>query len=84
MTLSLATALRAGLLALSVGMDAAATVYLKIAGDRIEGMGFFMPAVLGMVMCAPSIMLFDHALTTGSSYFATVGFWAVRVYAVNL
>ena len=67
----------------SVAADAAATAYLKIAGDRIDGLGFFWAAVLGVIAFAPSIILFGYALQAGPSYIATVGIWAVGIYAVN-
>jgi multidrug transporter EmrE-like cation transporter len=72
-----------GLLALSVAGDVAATVYLKVAGDRINGLGFFWAAVIGVVVFAPSIVLFGYALQRGPSYIATVGVWAVGGYAAN-
>jgi multidrug transporter EmrE-like cation transporter len=73
----------ATLLGLSVAADAAATAYLKISGDRIDGLGFFWAAVAGVVAFAPSIVLFGYALKTGPSYIATVGIWAVGVYTIN-
>ncbi len=78
-----ATASWAMILLLSVAGDAMATAYLKISGDRIDGLGFFGAAVGGVVVFAPSIVLFGYALKTGPSYIATVGIWAVGVYAVN-
>lgn len=71
------------LLAGSIGCDAGATAYLKIAGDRIGGLGFFGAAVLGVVVFAPSIILFGYALKAGPSFIATVGIWAVGIYAAN-
>ncbi len=71
------------LLLLSVAADAAATAYLKISGDRIDGFGFFWAAVAGVLAFAPSIVLFGYALKIGPSYIATVGIWAVGVYAAN-
>ncbi len=70
-------------LALSVACDVAATAYLKIAGDRLQGMGFFSAAMLGAVAFAPSIVAFAYAMKIGPSYIATVGIWAVGVYAAN-
>jgi multidrug transporter EmrE-like cation transporter len=70
-------------LVLSIAGDVGATAYLKIAGDRIDGLGFFWAAVLGVAAFAPSIILFGYALQAGPSYIATVGIWAVGVYAVN-
>jgi multidrug transporter EmrE-like cation transporter len=78
-----ATAVWLGLLALSVVCDVAASVYLKVAGDRIDGFGFFWAAVLGVVAFAPSIVLIGYALQRGPSYIATIGIWAVGVYAAN-
>jgi multidrug transporter EmrE-like cation transporter len=71
------------LLALSVACDVLASVYLKVAGDRIDGFGFFWAAVLGVVAFAPSIVLIGYALQRGPSYIATIGIWAVGVYAAN-
>lgn len=71
------------LLLCSVACDAAATAYLKIAGDRIDGLGFFWANAAGVALFAPSIMLFGYAIKAGPSYVATVGIWAVGVYAVN-
>jgi len=70
-------------LILSVAGDVAATAYLKIAGDRIDGLGFFWAAVLGVAAFAPSIILFGYALQAGPTYIATVGIWAVGVYTTN-
>ncbi len=72
-----------GLLALSVVFDVAATAYLKIAGDRVQGFGFFSAAVLGVVVFGPAIVTFGYALKIGPSYIATVGIWAVGIYAAN-
>jgi multidrug transporter EmrE-like cation transporter len=70
-------------LALSVVCDVGATAYLKITGDRLQGFGFFWAAVLGVVAFAPSIIAFGYAMKTGPSYIATVGIWAVGIYAAN-
>ena len=72
-----------GVLALSVACDVGATAYLKIAGDRLQGSGFFWAAVLGVVVFAPAIITFGYAMKIGPSYIATVGVWAVGVYAAN-
>jgi len=72
-----------GALAFSIACDAGATAYLKVAGDRLQGFGFFWAAVLGVVAFAPSIMTFGYAMKIGPSYIATVGIWAVGVYAAN-
>ncbi|HYI16517.1 MAG TPA: hypothetical protein VEX37_14065 [Thermomicrobiales bacterium] len=77
------TASWAMFLLLSVAGDALATAYLKLSGDRIDGMGFFGAAVAGVVVFAPSIVLFGYALKTGPSYIATVVIWAVGIYAAN-
>jgi hypothetical protein len=73
----------AGCLLLSVVADAGATAYLKAAGDRIDGAGFFGATLVGVAAFAPSIVLFGYALRSGPSYIATVGIWAVGVYTVN-
>jgi multidrug transporter EmrE-like cation transporter len=83
MTIPSATSAWAGLLFLSVVADAGATAYLKLAGDRIDGLSFLWAATIGVVVFAPSIVLFGFALKSGPSYFATVGVWAVGVYAAN-
>jgi multidrug transporter EmrE-like cation transporter len=70
-------------LAASVAFDVGATAYLKVAADRIEGFGFFWSTVLGAVAFAPSIIAFGYAMKIGPSYIATVGVWAVGVYAAN-
>jgi multidrug transporter EmrE-like cation transporter len=70
-------------LALSIACDAVATAYLKVASDRLQGFGFFWATVLGVVAFAPSIMTFGYAIKSGPSYIATVGIWAVGVYAAN-
>ena len=70
-------------LALSIACDSGATAYLKVAGDRLQGFGFFWAAVLGVVAFAPSIMTFGYALKIGPSYIGTVGIWAVGIYAAN-
>jgi multidrug transporter EmrE-like cation transporter len=72
-----------GVLALSVACDVGATAYLKLAGERLQGAGFFGAAVLGAVAFAPSIIAFAYAMKIGPSYIATVGIWAVGVYAAN-
>ena len=83
MALSVTTLGWTSLLLFSIAGDAAATAYLKLAGDRIDGLGFFWASVAGVAMFAPSIVLFGYALKAGPSYVATVGIWAVGVYAVN-
>jgi hypothetical protein len=70
-------------LLLSVACDVGATAYLKVAGDRLTGMGFFGAAVLGVAVFAPSIVSFGYAMKIGPSYLATVGVWAVGVYTAN-
>ena len=70
-------------LAASVAFDVGATAYMKVAADRIDGFGFFWSAVLGAVAFAPSIVAFGYAMKIGPSYIATVGVWAVGVYAAN-
>ena len=72
-----------GVLALSVARDVVATAYLEIAGDRLEGLGFFWAAALGVVVFGPSIIIFGYAMKIGPSYIATVGVWAVGIYAAN-
>lgn len=72
-----------GVLAVSVACDVGATAYLKVAADRLQGLGFFWAAVLGVAVFAPSIMSFGYAMKIGPSYIATVGIWAVGVYAAN-
>ena len=72
-----------GALALSVACDVAATAYLKVAGERLHGLGFFGAAMLGALAFAPSIIAFGYAMKSGPSYIATVGVWAVAVYAGN-
>jgi multidrug transporter EmrE-like cation transporter len=67
----------------SIAGDVAATTYLKLAGDRIDGLSFFWAAVIGVIAFAPSIILFGYALQAGPSYIATIGIWAVGVFAVN-
>jgi drug/metabolite transporter (DMT)-like permease len=71
------------LLALSIACDVGATSYLKVAGERLQGLGFFWATVLGVAVFAPSIMSFGYAMKIGPSYIATVGIWAVGVYAAN-
>ena len=70
-------------LAISIAFDAGATAYLKVAGDRLQGFGFFWATVLAVAAFAPSIMTFGYAMKIGPSYIATVGIWAVGVYAAN-
>jgi drug/metabolite transporter (DMT)-like permease len=72
-----------GVLAVSVAFDVGATAYLKVAGDRFQGLGFFWAAVLGVAVFGPSIMTFGYAMKIGPSYIATVGIWAVGIYAAN-
>ncbi len=83
MTNFTATALWLGVLLLSVACDAGATVYLKLAADRIDGLSFFWATVVGVVVFAPSIVAFGYGIKLGPSYIATVGLWAVGVYATN-
>ena len=83
MTNTPTTVLWLGLLLLSILCDVGATAYLKLAGDRIEGLGFFAAAVLGVAVFGPSIIAFGYALKIGPSYIATVCIWAVGVYAAN-
>jgi drug/metabolite transporter (DMT)-like permease len=83
MTTMSPTLLWFGVLAISVAFDVAATAYLKLAGERLEGLGFFWAALLGVAVFGPSIMTFGYALKIGPSYIATVGIWAVGVYAAN-
>jgi multidrug transporter EmrE-like cation transporter len=71
------------LIFLSVLADVGATIYLKVSGDRIDGMGFFLAAVIGVAVFAPSIVLIGYALKAGPPYVATIGIWAVGVYAMN-
>jgi multidrug transporter EmrE-like cation transporter len=72
-----------GVLALSIAADAGATAYLKVAGDRLQGLGFLSAAVAGAVAFAPSIIAFAYAIKIGPSYIGTVGIWAVGVYVAN-
>ena len=72
-----------GVLAVSVACDVGATAYLKIAGDRLQGFGFFWATVLGVVAFSPAIITFGYAMKIGPSYIATVGVWAVGIYAAN-
>ena len=74
----------AGLLLLSVLADAMATAYLKVAGTRIDGLSFLWAATIGVIAFAPSIILFGYAMRSSQSYLATVGVWAVGVYATNV
>jgi drug/metabolite transporter (DMT)-like permease len=83
MTSTSALALWFSVLAFSVACDIGATAYLKVASDRLQGFGFFWAAVLGVAVFAPSIMSFGYAMKIGPSYIATVGIWAVGVYAAN-
>lgn len=70
-------------LAASVAFDVGATAYLKVASDRLSGGGFLGAALLGALAFAPSIVAFAYAMRIGPSYIATVGIWAVGVYAAN-
>jgi drug/metabolite transporter (DMT)-like permease len=72
-----------GVLAISVAFDVAATAYLKLAGDRLQGLGFFAAAILGVAVFGPSIIAFSYAMKIGPAYIATVGTWAVGIYAAN-
>lgn len=67
----------------SVAFDAGATAYLKVASDRLSGGGFLGAALLGALAFTPSILAFAYAIRIGPSYIATVGIWAVGVYAAN-
>jgi multidrug transporter EmrE-like cation transporter len=71
------------ILVVSVAFDVGATAYLKVASDRLSGGGFLGAALLGALAFAPSIVAFAYALRIGPSYIATVGIWAVGVYAAN-
>lgn len=73
----------AGLLLASVATDVGTSAYLKVAGDRIDGLGFAVATVIGVAAFAPSIILFGYALRAGPSYLATVAVWAVGVCAAN-
>jgi multidrug transporter EmrE-like cation transporter len=77
------TALWLGVLLFSVACDVGATIYLKLAADRIAGWGFFAASVAGVAVFAPSIVSFGYGIKLGPSYIATVGLWAVGVYAAN-
>jgi drug/metabolite transporter (DMT)-like permease len=70
-------------LTLSIAADVGATAYLQVAGERWQGVGFLGASVLGVLVFAPSIVAFGYALRLGPSYIATVGIWAVGVYAAN-
>lgn len=70
-------------LAVSVAFDAGATAFLKIASDRLSGGGFLGAALLGALAFTPSILAFAYAIRIGPTYIATVGIWAVGVYAAN-
>jgi multidrug transporter EmrE-like cation transporter len=83
MTIASATGAWAGLLLLSIVADAGATAYLKLAGDRLDGLSFLWATVVGVAAFAPSIILFGLAMKSGPSYLATVGVWAVGIYAAN-
>jgi multidrug transporter EmrE-like cation transporter len=72
-----------GLLCLSILCDVIATAYMKVAGERVEGRGFFVAAVIGVVVFAPSIVTFGYAMRVGSSYLATVGVWVVGIFTGN-
>jgi multidrug transporter EmrE-like cation transporter len=78
-----ALAVWAALLVVSVLADVVATAYLKVAGDRLGNAGFVWAAAAGVLVFAPSIVAFGYALRAGPSYAATVGTWAVGVYAGN-
>jgi multidrug transporter EmrE-like cation transporter len=71
------------LVSASVVFDVGASIYLKLAGDRIGGFGFFWAAAIGVFVFAPSIVMFGYALKVGPSYVATIGIWAVGVYVAN-
>jgi hypothetical protein len=81
--ITVTTAFWLGVLLISVACDVGATVYLKLAADRIQGLGFFWASVAGVVAFAPSIVAFGYGIRLGPSYIATVGLWAVGVYAAN-
>ena len=83
MAFSSPTAVWLAVVAASVLFDVGATAYLKAAGDRIEGQGFFWATVIGVLVFAPSIILYGYGLKLGPSYIATIGIWAVGVYAAN-
>ena len=83
LTSSSALPLWFSVLAISIACDAGATAYLKVASDRLHGLGFFWASVLGVAAFAPSIVTFGYAIKIGPSYIATVGIWAVGVYAAN-
>jgi multidrug transporter EmrE-like cation transporter len=72
-----------GVLAVSVAFDVGATAYLKVAGERLQGLGFLSASVLGVVAFAPSIITYGYAIKIGPSFIATIGIWAVGVYAAN-
>lgn len=57
MTMSSTTLLWGSLLIVSFVADAGATAYMKVAGDRIGGTGFFRRGFGGSGLCA-----FDHAV----------------------
>src|SRR5688572_25186070 len=61
-TMNLTTILSSwsGALFLYVVGDAAATAYLSVAGDRIGGLSFVVAAMIGVVVFAPSIILFGY------------------------
>jgi multidrug transporter EmrE-like cation transporter len=67
----------------SILLDTLASVYLKVASDRLDGSGFFLASVAGVVAFAPSIILLGYALKIGPSYLATVGLWFVGAYVAN-
>jgi multidrug transporter EmrE-like cation transporter len=71
------------LLLVSIAGDVGASAYLKVAGDRLQGLGFFWATVVGVAAFAPSIITFGYAMKIGPSYIATVGVWAVGVYVAN-
>jgi hypothetical protein len=70
-------------LTLSVVFDTGATAYLKLAGERLEGSGFLVATLGGVLVFAPSIILFGYALRVGPSYLASIGIWFVGAYATN-
>jgi multidrug transporter EmrE-like cation transporter len=71
------------LLAASIFFDVLATAYLRVAGERVAGLGYFLAATAGLVIFAPSIVAFGYALRAGPSYLATVGVWVVGILAGN-
>ena len=67
----------------SIVLDAFATAYLKIASERLEGSGFFLASMLGVLVYAPSIILIGYAFKVSPSYLATIGIWFIGAYAAN-